>query len=76
MKKHTKSKEYFNINWDNFFTSKFLAQAATRETVASECPQNAQEDKKEDALFYFIYDAQLLNFTDDNTIATFSNSDD
>ena len=27
-------------------------------------------------LFYFIKDAQLLNFADDNTIATFSNSVD
>ena len=27
-------------------------------------------------LFYFIKDAQLLNFTDDNTISTFSNSAD
>ena len=27
-------------------------------------------------LFYFIWDAQLLNFVDDNTIATFSNSAD
>ena len=25
-------------------------------------------------LFYFIKDAQLLNFADDNTIAAFSNS--
>ena len=27
-------------------------------------------------MFYFIKDAQLLNFSDDNTISTFSNSVD